>query len=262
MARVRLIHSQSAPVSQAAAATMPSIWKESLWPMDWLALRLSPVYNGSAVPRGDGSPVVLVPGFLGTDAYLCELHSWLGRIGYRPYLSGIGINAQCPGRLTERLLSTVERAHAETGMPVRIVGHSLGGIVGRRAALERPDIISQLIYLGSPVQGVHANPAIAAMVSLLRLALTTLAVDAPDCLSERCNCGFLRSVLQPLPDSVQHAAIYTRADAVVDWHDAQELDPRLNHEVGGTHIGLVYNPRAYRELADLLAEESRLERAA
>jgi len=100
------------------------------------------------------------------------------------------------------------------------------------------------------------------MVSLLRLALTTLAVDAPDCLSERCSCGFLRSLLQPLPNSIQHAAIYARADAVVDWHDAQELDPRLNHEVGGTHIGLVYNPRAYRELADLLAEESRLERAA
>jgi pimeloyl-ACP methyl ester carboxylesterase len=178
-------------------------------------------------------------------------------------MSGIGINAQCPGRLTQRLLATVERAHAETGLPVRIVGHSLGGIIGRRAALERPDIISQLIYLGSPVQGVHAHPAVTAMVSLLRTALTTLGVDAPDCLSERCGWGdFLRCVRQRLPDSVQHAAIYTRRDSVVDWHDAQELDPRLNHEVGGTHIGLVYNPRAYRELASLLAEESRLERAA
>src|SRR2546428_13059509 len=120
MARVRLIHSQAAPARTAADASIRPIWKESLWPMDWLALRLSPVYHGAGVPRGDGSPIVLVPGFLGTDAYLFELHSWLGRIGYRPYMSGLGINAQCPRRLTKRLLGPVWRAQPGTGRPWRI----------------------------------------------------------------------------------------------------------------------------------------------
>ena len=262
MAPVRLIHPEAAPMLHEADASLPPIWKESLWPMEWLTLRLSPVYYGAGVPRGDDSPVVLVPGFLSTDASLYELHAWLGRIGYRPYMSGIGINAQCPARATQRLLATIERAHADTGLPVRIVGHSLGGIIGRRACIERPDIISQLIYLGSPLQGVHAHPAITATASLLRLALTTLTGDAPDCLSERCSCGFLKRVLEPLPDSVRHAAIYTRADGMVDWHDSLEVNPRLNHEVGGTHTGLIFNPRAYRALAGLLAEEIELARAA
>ncbi|HEU4759431.1 MAG TPA: hypothetical protein VFT91_05545, partial [Dehalococcoidia bacterium] len=120
------------------------------------------------MPRGDGSPVVLVPGFLGTDIYLSEMFFWLRRIGYRPYMSAIGINAHCPERLMRRLLSTMERAHADTGRPVRLIGHSLGGVLGRSACIERPELASQLIFLGSPVQGIHTHPAMRASVALVR----------------------------------------------------------------------------------------------
>lgn len=240
-------------VAPSAEVGVPPIWKETLWPVDWLSLRLSPVYYGLGVPRGDGGPVVLVPGFLGTDAYLYELYLWLGRIGYRPFMSRIGVNAECPGRLTQRLLRTVEQVRDQTGRPVRIVGHSLGGLLGRRASLQRPDLVSQLIYLGSPVRAVHAHPAVVAAVAVLRGALSLVSSRHSDCLTDRCACGFAQDVVQALPDSVRHDAIYTRADGVVDWHDSQEIDERLNHEVGGTHIGLVYNPRAYRVLAGLLA---------
>ena len=70
-----------------------------------------PVYYGFGVPRGDDSGVVIIPGFLGTDLYLTELHGWLGRIGYRPYFSGIGINADCPNLLIQRHVNeTIEKA--------------------------------------------------------------------------------------------------------------------------------------------------------
>src|SRR5947208_4497284 len=92
----------------AVSVSIPPIWKESLWPIDWMALRLSPVYYGLGVSPGDGTAVVLVPGFMGTDAYLYELYLWLGRIGYRPYMSGIGLNAECPARLTQRRRKNME----------------------------------------------------------------------------------------------------------------------------------------------------------
>ncbi len=241
----------------ATRTVIPPIWKESLWPVDWMALRVSPVYYGLGVPRGDGSPVVLVPGFMGTDAYLYELHLWLARIGYRPYMSAIGINAECPGRLTGRLLKTMERAYRDTGKPVRIVGHSLGGIIGRKACLLRPDLASQLVYLGSPVQAVHAHPAVVATVVALRVTISLLRADPEDCLTSQCRCGFAEDVGRRLPSHLHHSAIYTRADGVVDWHDSRERDPQRNHEVGGTHIGLVYNSRAYKVLAELLAHPER-----
>src|SRR3972149_2575129 len=140
----------------------PFIWREALWGLDWLSLRLSPVYLGIGVPHGDGSPVILVPGFLTTDAYMVEMYFWLRRVGSSPFLSGIGVNADCIQTLTQRLEKTAEAAHAETGKPVRIIGHSLGGLLARRLSLRRPDIVSQLISLGAPVQALEAHPTIMA----------------------------------------------------------------------------------------------------
>lgn len=237
---------------RAVYAAIPPIWNEAVWPLDWMALRLSPVYYGIGVPRGGGSPVVLVPGFLGSDLYLGELYFWLQRVGHRPFMSRIGINAECPGALSSRLLKTVRLASLETGQPVSIVGHSLGGIIGRRVALQRPDLVSQLVYLGSPLQAVSVHPGVVAVATILHTALSLLTSSNTDCLTTRCPCGFINDIGKPLDAGIEHAAIYSRSDGVVDWRVARELNPRLNYEVGGTHIGLVYNARAYRVLGRLL----------
>lgn len=228
----------------------PRIWHEAFWPAEWLSLRVSPVYRGEGVPWGDGSPVIVVPGFLCTDAVMGEMYRWLGRIGYRPYMSRIGLNVECPTESARRLLGTIQRAHRETGRKVRIVGHSLGGMVGRKAAAAAPELVSQLIYMGSPIRAVHAHPAIVATASMMVGVRSLTGVHRP---TPGCGCQ-LNVDHTPLPETIQRAAIYTRADGVVDWHDARKSDPRRNHEVGGTHIGLVYNPRAYRVLARLLHE--------
>ena len=103
------------------------IWREVLFGIDWVALHASPVYYGIGVPRGDGAPVIVIPGFLGSDDYLREMYYWLRRIGYTPYYSRIGRNAECPDVLTNRLLTTMDRAYSETGQPLNLIGHSLGG---------------------------------------------------------------------------------------------------------------------------------------
>ena len=89
------------------------LWREALLGIDWLSLRMSPVYLGLGIPGGDNSGVVVIPGFMGSDQYLGDMYSWLGRIGYEPYLSGIGRNAECPEVLTMRLHETIMRAYKE-----------------------------------------------------------------------------------------------------------------------------------------------------
>lgn len=236
---------------QASERTLP-MWHESLWMMEWMALRMSPVYWGQGVRPGNGDPVVVVPGFLCTDAYMFEMYRWLRRVGYDPHMSRIGWNVDCPRASSERLEDTVKRVHQKTGRRVRVVGHSLGGILGRHVALQRPDLVSQVVFLGTPLQAVHAHPAVVATAVALMGARSVVSGDY--CLKAGCECDFTADARRPLPASVQHAAIYTRGDGVVDWQDARERDPRRNHEVGGTHIGLVYNPRAYRVLGEILAE--------
>jgi pimeloyl-ACP methyl ester carboxylesterase len=232
------------------ASTTPPIWRELFAVMEWASLRISPVYYGHGVPRGDGEPVVVVPGFLCSDAVMVEMHSWLGRIGYEPYMSGIGLNVTCPSVTSARLMETVRRAAEETGRRVRIVGHSLGGMLGRRVAMQRPEMVSQVVYLGTPIQAVHAHPAIVAAAEVLSEARSL--VNGKRCLAG-CGCNVMSDAGKDLPEGVDHAAIFTRSDGVIDWHDAREADPERNFEVSGTHLGLVCNQQAYRVLGRLLA---------
>src|SRR5437660_5781443 len=53
------------------------------------ALLRDPVFRGRGLPRGDGRPVLLVPGFLSGDWSMTVMNGWLQRIGYKAYMSGI-----------------------------------------------------------------------------------------------------------------------------------------------------------------------------
>jgi len=232
---------------------IPPIWREASWPVEWLSLRTSAVYHGWGVPRGDGSAVIVIPGFMSGDAFMYEMFAWLGRIGYKPYLSGISVNAGCPGQTAEKLIKVAERAYMETGRKVRIVGHSLGGLLGRHLALKRPDLVAQVVYMGSPIRAVHAHPAVVMTAGALG-GLRSMMSSGRRCVASGCDCGLTAESTMRMPTSVRHAAIYTRFDGVVDWQDALERDRRRNFEVGGSHVGLVFNPRAYKVLSQLLAQ--------
>src|SRR4030067_3418774 len=114
------------PNTEEFKAVALPLWREALVGMDWLALRASSVYRGIGVPHGDESAAVLIPGFLGSDQYLGDMFSWLRRVGYQPYMSAIGRNAQCPNILTERLREQATSALQDTRRPAPPIWPSLG----------------------------------------------------------------------------------------------------------------------------------------
>jgi pimeloyl-ACP methyl ester carboxylesterase len=233
-------------------ATATPIWREALFPLEWLALRASPVYWGVGVPRGEGEPVVVVPGFLASDVSLVELYWWLARIGYRPYFSNIGRNADCPEHVTGRLRETVRRAREETGRRVRLVGHSLGGMLSRSLALEHPEDVAMVITLGSPFRdAVRAHPVVISAAATLRdHAGSTVARNVrPACFSGHCTCTFVRNMLAPGGWEVPRFAVFSRRDGVVEWESCIEDDPALNDEVPSSHLGMVVHPGTYRAIA-------------
>ena len=242
--------------NQEVAEADITIWKEALFAADVLLLHASPVYYGLGIPRGDGSAVVLVPGFLGTDAYLTQLHSWLGRIGYRPYFSGIGLNAECPNLLIQRRLNdNVEKALFDTGRKIHLIGHSLGGIIARSVAAQRPDDVASVTTLASPFRGtvVHRTVLRAAEAVRKRILEEHGNGVLPACYTGRCTCDFLDSLRRKLPGSVLETAIYTRNDGVADWRYCMTGCQKCDFEVPGTHIGLAFNASAYTIIASRLA---------
>jgi pimeloyl-ACP methyl ester carboxylesterase len=238
------------------AAKVP-IFSEILFALDLVLLHAAPLYYGVGVPRGDGSAVVLIPAFLCPDVYLTPLHQWLSRIGYTPVFSGIGFNTECPNLLiTHQLNRTIDQAIAKSGRKLHLIGHSLGGVIARSIASQRPNDIASVITLGAPFRGTVAHAGIlhaAAMVRKRILAKHGPAV-LPSCYTARCTCDFLESLNCVMPAPVLQTAIFTESDGVVDWRYCKTDCAAADFSVSGTHVGLAFNPSAYSVIAKRLEE--------
>jgi len=219
-------------------------------------LWVSPVVLGYGIPRGDGSAVVLVPGFLGTDFYLTQFRSWLRRIGYQPYYSGISMNAECPNLLIQQNLHTaIQEAYESTKRKIHVIGHSLGGTMARAAAAQSPDRVASVIALGSPIRGLVGHPAVMRTAALVRKQILKRNGPAvlPACYTARCTCNFIESLMGRFPNSVRQTAIYSKSDGIMDWRVCRTGDPRVDVEVSSTHIGFVCSPLVYKVVAERLA---------
>jgi triacylglycerol lipase len=239
-------------------AAPSSIWHEWMFGVELAFLRLSPLFWGYGVPHGDGSAVVLVPGFLGTDLYLSHFSSWLRRIGYQPFYSGIRLNADCPNLLIRRYLNeTIEQACKSTRGKIHLIGHSLGGTIAVSAAAQMPDRIASVITLGGPIRGLEAHASIQHAADLVRKQILARHGRGvlPTCYTARCTCDFVESLKGDLPKSVRQTAIYTKTDGILNWKVCRTGDPEVDIEVSSTHIGMVFSPLVYSIVAQRLAEK-------
>ena len=240
----------AAPPDTAVVAGRPPLWREQRTALELWELLASPVYYGLGVPRGDGAPVLVSPGFLGSDDYLIILRGWLRRVGYRPYTSGL----LCIGpveRLFAQLLRRTEAVAAAARRPLVLVGHSLGGMLSREVARRRPELVDHVVTLGTGRVPARDDGADAADPQVRALADRLLGAGAP--VRERLAAhGLLGG---PLPAGVRLSCIYSRDDAVVHWRTCLDDDPHTTLcEVRGTHSGLAWNAQVYRHLGRLLAQ--------
>jgi triacylglycerol lipase len=243
-------------VEKKSRAVHTPIWQELLVGIEVLGLRVSPVYWGYGIPPGDRSAVVVIPAMMSTDLYLAELRAWLGRIGYRPYESNIGWNAECPNLLvSQRLTETIVKAHRQTRRRVHLVGHSLGGLLARAAAAQIPEAVASVTTMGSPFRGVAAHPSVLRVAEWVRARIHQRHGEnvLPGCYTGACTCDFLQSISGTISPSVRQTAIYTKSDGIVDWQVCRTGDPSIDREVSATHFGLAFNPAVYETLAHRLA---------
>lgn len=239
------------------------------------ALHASPVFWGRGVPRGDGKPVVVIPGLFGNDWYLRPMRDWLRRIGYRPVRSSLAVNAGC----SDRLLATIEeglvRQLRDISGPLAVIGHSRGGMLAWALADRLGGRVTHLCMLGSPAPAAVAvfreldrRPGgIAAANTVTGAGMAQSAVAAagrratrlldPDCDVPACNCSYVRSMMTR-PNSVTKVmSIASNQDPIVPTvaSDLRHAGPGIgdNVTVSGSHSGLAHNRAVYEHLARFLA---------
>jgi len=217
------------------------------------ALMRDEVYRRPPGPKASGQPVLLIPGFLAGDWTLQVLAGWLTRMGYNPYFSGLDWNVDCPNRTGHLLRWRLNQIIRETGHPLIVFGHSLGGMLARFLGANFPDQVRYVVTIGSPIQRTaHVSPLVLFASRALQPFRRWRGDLPPDCGTLDCNCHFNRSVISPLPEEVGFTAVFSKQDEVVEWRAC--LDPRReSREVTGRHIGLIVNAQVYRVLAEVLA---------
>jgi triacylglycerol lipase len=210
------------------------------------ALLRDPVFRGRGVPRGDGRPVLLIPGFLSGDWSLTVLSNWLGRIGYTAYPSGILWNVHDSERLLALLRRRLIAVEGESGSRVSLVGHSRGGLLAKVLSQRRPHSVEQVITLGAPL----ADTTDLALVT--RHAVGVIRTANELAYGRRWNAEGRFAHDLSLAPAVPTTSIYTRSDDVVNFRSCLRPDiPAI--PVWGSHNGLLVNPEVYRLLGRLLA---------
>ena len=195
------------------------------------------------LPRGDGRPVLVMPGLAGGDGSTLALRRLLRGLGYHVHAWRLGRNWGPTDRVIDGLGERVRGLLEQHGAKLTLVGHSLGGIYAREIARAAPDAVRHVITLGSPF--VRPRSGTSAADPLFR-ALSPLH-------SERAKNAEGDRISQPI--QVPLTAIFTRSDGVVPWQVCV-VDPGPLTEcirVRGSHSGLIHNPAAIEIICDRLA---------
>ena len=197
-------------------------------------------------PKGDGHPVIVLPGLGTADGSTHYVRHFLSEIGYdaRPWGLGRNLGPQNGmDTMLDQLSSLVHDVSLSAGgQQVSIIGWSLGGIYAREIAKVSPNIIRQVITLGTPFKGVPGTNA----DFLYELLTKDLSHKDPE---------VLRRIAEPPP--VPFTSIYSKSDGVVDWEASLENVGPCSENIeipGACHLGLGHNPISMYVIANRLAQ--------
>lgn len=243
-----------------AATDMEARWwgahlREFRWQVELAQLLADPVWRGVGVPRGDARSVLLVPGFLAGDQSLSVLAAFLRRIGYLPRRSGIACNVHCSDDALRRLEVVLQHAYLRSGRRVAVIGHSRGGHFAKALAARHPDLVAQIVTMGSGLDDPFSisEPTRLAVAGVRRaLHRGSPARAAQGCFTPACTCRYSEDYRAAFPAGVPLTSIYSKGDGVVRWQSCVVPYARCV-EVRGSHVGLAFNRFAYREIARTLA---------
>jgi pimeloyl-ACP methyl ester carboxylesterase len=203
-------------------------------------------------PRGDGHPVLLLPGFMADENSLIALKVFLQRKGYEVHTWGLGRNLGFRSKHASALPQKIRYLHHVTGRKVSLVGWSLGGVFSLYGAETTLECVRSVITLGSPVSvdagGSQSPPAVKALYRLISHRL-----------------GAAAHVMQPRAKSLREhrrlaiptSCLYSLGDGVVPPQEATiDGDPAFheNIRVPGSHLGLGFNGIVLSIIADRLAQ--------
>jgi pimeloyl-ACP methyl ester carboxylesterase len=208
--------------------------------LEWSAVGLTlPLMRLAS--KGDGHPVLVIPGLGAGDSSTWPLRHSLEKLGYDVHAWELGSNFGPRGNTVTKLLARVRHIARTGGAPMSIVGWSLGGAMARAVAVRMPQHVRSVITLGSPL-GPYPKATNAWRIFEL---VSGMKVDHP-------AMKKLLTEVSPVPMT----SILSKSDGIVAWRDSLIPVSKTseNVEIVASHIGMGVHPAALWLVANRLAQ--------
>ena len=210
-------------------------WEFGTYLCTWPSMLAAPVSD-------DLQPVLVLPGLGTADINTTPLRQTLRRLGYPTYGWRLGMNLGPTEKIHAGLRERLVQVYEKHQVPVSIIGWSLGGIFARHLAREKPEMVRQVITLGSPIKLERHDQSNARHLYRMLQRHHVTGLDLP-----------LEAEDPPL--DMPSTAFYSRLDGIVAWQACRDnLGPLAeNIEVLCSHFGFGHNLPTVWAIADRLA---------
>src|SRR4029077_3312591 len=197
----------------------------------------------SLAPKGDGHPVLVLPGLVASDTSTRPLRTFLKNRGYASSGWRQGRNLGLREGVRDAMVDLVHELSDDHGRKVSLVGWSLGGLYARQLAKVMPERVRSVITLGSPFAG---NPKATNAWRVYELASGRRADE------EDPRFGGSLTTAPPVPTT----AIFSRTDGICAWQSCREEATAMSEsiEVESSHCGMGHHPAVVYAVADRLAQ--------
>jgi pimeloyl-ACP methyl ester carboxylesterase len=192
--------------------------------------------------RGDGHPVMVLPGLAVGDTTTLPLRKFIEGRGYASYGWDLGLNYGPRDGIMRKLVARLHQIERKHKRKVSLVGWSLGGAMARALAVHEPKRVRSVISLGSPLSGEGKS------TNAWRIFEFVSGVRSDD--------PRLRKLMSRNP-TVPSTSILSKTDGIVAWPASLIPQTRFseNIEVGASHFGMGANPAVLWAIADRLAQD-------
>ncbi len=213
-----------------------------------------------AIPVGDGHPVITLPGFGGGDGSMAVLRRFLEKKDYQALPWGLGTNFTNDRVTTmdsvldfcrQKEADIAEQLHQitdKTGEKVSLIGWSLGGVYANSIAQTHPELVRQIITLGSPIGDPRGTSTWNILKKMNRSDVPDEEQNVDGWLARKQDLGN-RKVRTSILYSLRDGAV-SKGSAVIEGHPMVE-----NIEVSSSHVGFAHNPLVYYIIAERLSQD-------
>src|SRR6201994_1951409 len=163
----------------------------------------------SLAPRGDGHPVLVLPGLIASDVSTRPLRAFLRNRGDFGRGWGQGRNLGLRPGVQSGVTDLLEEMNDTSGRKGSLGGGTLGGLYARQLAKMMPERVRSVITLGSPFAG---SPRSTNAWRVYELASGRRADEE--------DPRFGGSLAEPPP--VPTTAIFSRTDGICAWQGCKE----------------------------------------